>query len=107
MLYAVFGVECGMCKSHAIEGIGTGDKYRHRATTRVEAHEALRREGWARTRAWGWICPKCDKFGSDGVVPLTDRVPHCPELNEPGNIGCICLECILAREAAHHPPGKC
>jgi hypothetical protein len=52
-----------MCKAHTINGIGV------EARTRAEASAILRREGWARTRAWGWICPKCDKFGSDGVVP--------------------------------------
>jgi len=29
-----------------------------------------------------------------------DQVPHCPELNAPGNIGCICLACVLERKAA-------
>ena len=26
-----------------------------------------------------------------------DQIPHRPELNAPGNIGCICLACVKAR----------
>lgn len=29
-----------------------------------------------------------------------NQIPHCPELNTPGNIGCICLACIRSRSDA-------
>ena len=63
-----FGVQCGMCKSHTISG-GINDRVEGMAHTKAQANRALNGCGWAFTRAWGWICPTCNRFGSAGVVP--------------------------------------
>ena len=62
-----FSIECGMCKRHSINGIA--DQITGSAKTKTEAKQILERAKWAFTRAWGWICPKCNQFGSAGVAP--------------------------------------
>lgn len=59
-LYPCFAVRCGMCKRDSLQTNGG---------TRAEAAELIRGLAWVRTRAWGWICPTCNEFGSSGVVP--------------------------------------
>jgi hypothetical protein len=56
-----FSVRCGMCTRHTINGISSG--VAGMAGTKKQAARALKRHGWAFTRAWGWICPKCEAAG--------------------------------------------
>jgi hypothetical protein len=57
-----FSVRCGMCRQTSVEAIDG-------VTTKTAAAQRLRGLRWAYTRAWHWICPTCDRFGSAGVVP--------------------------------------
>jgi hypothetical protein len=66
-LIPFFQVKCGMCKALTITGIA--DAASEVAHTREEAGKALQSRGWERTRAWGWICSSCARFGSAGVIP--------------------------------------
>ena len=44
---------CGKCKQEYDSCIGCDSK--------TEAAEYARKNGWAFTRAWGWICPYCER----------------------------------------------
>jgi hypothetical protein len=70
-------ITCGMCNISKLDSVP--------AQTRRQAGDLLRKEMWASTRAWGWICPRCDQFGSPGVVPrIAPRAATANELFEQG-----------------------
>ena len=66
VLVPSFGVRCGMCQKHIINGIADGVEYS--ARTKTAAGRILRRAGWAYVPIWGWICPKCEKVGCGSKV---------------------------------------
>jgi hypothetical protein len=66
-LLPYFAVACGMCHDSVLKLIM--DTTTGIGRTKTEARAILERERWAYTRNWGWICPRCDQFGSAGVVP--------------------------------------
>ena len=44
------------------------------------------------------VVEKTEEKVAEPVAGKTGRrVPHCPELNAPGELGCICLECVKSR----------
>lgn len=45
------------------------------------------------------LIPPAPSFAATVMRPANARmmVPHVESLNEPGNIGCICYECVMAR----------
>ena len=65
-----FSVQCGMCKRHTVQNIA--DSTTGSAITKTQAKQILERAKWAYTRAWGWICPRCNEFCA-GVVPKERR----------------------------------
>jgi hypothetical protein len=42
-------------------------------------------------------------FADAEEVAMLDQIPHVQELNEPGNIGCICMACVQSRTAKAKP----
>jgi hypothetical protein len=67
-LEPTFNIECGMCKRHRIETI-TDSRGGGSAQTKTAARQILESLRWTRTRAWGWICPRCNLYGDSSIIP--------------------------------------
>lgn len=61
-LETLYRVRCGKCRAHTLSGFD--------ADGRREAGITLKRNGWGMTRAFGWVCQKCnlDMIGVEAVV---------------------------------------
>lgn len=70
-LTATLAVGCGKCK-RAYETLETDN--------RTRAARDLRRGGWERTRAFGWICPACcDQEFKRDALPTGNQPADSPK----------------------------